>query len=152
MRNRWIILALLGFAAAVLVVLWFTVKESRASVSSTVKGQQRPTVSSVLDEQLTAVCAQFGIPGKSIRLRKVSDREGHLLRKEHRIAVPEDFSSFEFNNALSRRVEQYGARIMGTEQSRDRTVTLHVIQDDKTLMSIILELRQELTARKKHGL
>ena len=55
--------------------------------------------------------------------------------------MPKDFSSFEFNNALNRRVEQSGARVMGTEQTRDRTVTLHVLQGEKTVMSVIIEHR-----------
>jgi len=141
-RNQVIIVSGLALSAIVLAIVVSGLGEKPA-VPGTGKDTPLDAVrSSGFEGDLNAVCAQFGIPEKTIRLRKVTDRAGRLLRREYRIAVPKDFSSIEFNHALNRRVESAGARVMGTEQTRDRTVTLHVLQDDKTVMSVILDLKQ----------
>jgi hypothetical protein len=139
LHARLIVAALLGVCAIVLVGIIVFVKDSPVSHRGTA-GSQAATTS--IDEQLRATCAQFGITEKGVRLRKVTDKAGRVLRMEHRIAVPQDFSSFEFNSALNRRVGRLGARVVGTEKPKDHTVTLQVMQDDRTLMSVILEHRQ----------
>ena len=64
---------------------------------------------------------------------------------------PKDFSSAEFNQALNRKVEPWGARVVGTERTRDRTVTLHVIREDATVLSVILEMNESTKTGKDHG-
>ena len=140
-RTRVLILVALGLAALVLIGVSLDLDDNPVPPVEPESTVRSAAPSTGFEEDLASVCAQFGIPEKAIRARKVSDRADHLLRKEYRIRVPKDFSSFEFNNALNRRVEQSGARVMGTEQTRDRTVTLHVLQGDKTVMSVILEHR-----------
>ena len=140
-RTRILILAALGLAALVLVGVILGLGDNPAVPDERESAVRGAAPSTGFEEDLAAVCAQFGIPEKAIRARKVSNRAGHLLRKEYRIPVPRDFSSFEFNNALNRRVEQSGARVMGTEQTRERTVTLHILQGDKTVMSVVMEHR-----------
>lgn len=140
-QKRVIIFGALAVTALVLIAAILGLGADPVLPDERESTVQRAVPSAGFEDDLAAVCAQFGIPEKAIRARKVSDRAGHLLRKEYRIAVPKDFSSFEFNNALNRRVEQAGARVMGTEQTRDRTVTLHVLQGEKTVMSVIIEHR-----------
>ena len=141
LRNPVIILGALALTALVLVGVILGLGDDPVLPDERESTVQGAVPSAGFEDDLAAVCAQFGIPEKAIRVRKVCDRSGHLLRTEYRIAVPKDFSSFEFNSALNRRVEQAGARVMGTEQTRDRTVTLHVLQGDKTVMSVIMEHR-----------
>lgn len=139
LRTRTIVAAVLGVCAIVLIGIIFFVKDGPVSAGRTADNQ---AATATLDEQLRATCAQFGITEKRIRVRKVTDKAGRVIRLEHRIVVSQDFASFEFNSVLNRRVGLLGARVVGTEQSKEHTVTLQVIQDEKTLMSVILDHRQ----------
>jgi hypothetical protein len=142
LRSRLILLAVLGVAALVLSILGSTPHGTPASGEVVAVSGRRPATANTLEQEVRAVCAEFGIPQKSIRTRAVKDRAGHVLRPELRIAVPPDFSSYEFNYALSRRVEPFGANVAGAERTRERTVTLNVVRDETILESIILETRK----------
>ncbi|HSQ75908.1 MAG TPA: hypothetical protein VLT13_10145, partial [Bacteroidota bacterium] len=93
-RNPVIILGALALTALVLVGVILGLGDNPVLPDERESTVRSAAPSTGFEEDLAAVCAQFGIPEKAIRARKVSDRAGHLLRKEYRIAVPKDFSSF----------------------------------------------------------
>ena len=142
LRSRLILLGVLGVAALVLSILGSMPHDKPAPAEVAAAGGRRPAAANSLEQEVLAVCAEFGIPQKSIRTRAVKDRAGHVLRPELRVAVPPDFSSYEFNYALSRRLEPFGASVAGAERTRDRIVTLNVVRDETILESIILETRK----------
>jgi hypothetical protein len=100
---------------------------------------------------LEAVCAEFKVPPASLKVRDVKNRAGDPVRVEYRLRLPKDFSSVEFNHALADKVEPWGARVVGTERTHDRTVTLHVVRDEETIMSVILDMNEPTKAGKDHG-
>lgn len=100
---------------------------------------------------LEAVCAEFRVPPSSFKIRDVKDRAGRRVRSEYRLRLPKNFSSAEFNHALSAKVEPWGAHVVGTERTHDRTVTLHVVRDEDTILSVILDMNEPTKAGKDHG-
>ena len=100
---------------------------------------------------LEAVCADFRVPPASWKVRDVKDRNGRRVRTEYRLRLPKDFSSAEFNHALGAKVEPWGAHVVGTERTHDRTVTLHVVRDEETIVSVILDMNEPTKAGKEHG-
>ncbi len=145
LRRRLYFLAALGLTVLLLVGLASLVEKTPAvpDPGSGPKEEKRVAATGSIEQHIYAVCAEFGISQKFIRSRKVRNQAGRVLRMERRITVPRDFSSYEFNSALNRRVDLLGARVMGTEHSRNHTVTLQVIQGDSTLETVILEIRQQ---------
>ena len=106
------------------------------------KVQRSGTVSEI-GMEVDSVCRQFSIPARAVRMRTVKNAGGAVVRREYRIAVPVDFSSLEFNKEINTRVAEFGARVQGSERTRDRAVTLTVLKNDETLVTILLNLRQE---------
>ncbi|MCC6396523.1 MAG: hypothetical protein IT282_05850 [Bacteroidetes bacterium] len=142
LRGRLVVLAVLGMAAVALMILGSTPQEKPAVAKQAAAHDRRPVTANSLEEEVLAVCAEFGIPEKAIRKRTVKDRAGHVLRPELRLAVPPDFSTYEFNYVLSSRVGPFGANVVGAERTRDRTVTLSIVRDETILESVILETRK----------
>jgi hypothetical protein len=100
---------------------------------------------------LEAVCAEFRVPPSALTVRDVKNRAGRPVRIEYRLRLPKDFSSAEFNQSLGAKVEPWGAHVVGTERTQDRTVTLHVVRDEETIMSVILNMNEPTKAGKDHG-
>ncbi len=100
---------------------------------------------------LEAVCAEFRVPPASVKVRDVKDRHGRRVRTEYRLRLPKDFSSAEFNHALGAKVGPWDAHVVGTERTHDRTVTLHVVRDEETIVSVILDMNEPTKAGKEHG-
>jgi hypothetical protein len=151
-RTRIIIALALAGVAILLGIVSFRLS-SRAGSDAPAK---RPVDKQLSSEgQITrgveAVCAEYKVPANAMRSRQIKDGKGNVLRTEYRLRLPKDFSSAEFNQALNRKVEPWGARVVGTERTRDRTVTLHVIREDETIISVILEMNEPTTAGKDHG-
>jgi hypothetical protein len=137
----------LGILAAVLAPRGATVHEP--------VGKNAPAVvapgEAEIRRGLEAVCAEFRVPPASLKVRDVKDRNGRQVRTEYRLRLPKDFSSAEFNHALNAKVEPWGAHVVGTERTHDRTVTLHVVRDEETILSVILDMNETTKAGKEHG-
>ncbi len=142
-RLRFRIIGVLGAASLLLILAIWIFAERPGGVSAPgTKVQPSGTVSEI-GMDVDSVCRQFGIPARAVRMRTVKNAGGAVVRREYRIAVPVDFSSLEFNKEINTRVAEFGARVQGSERTRDRTVTLTVLKNDETLVTILLNLRQE---------
>lgn len=152
LRIRIIIgLAVLSVALGVLaVVLAPRRAPERASARTTIPAAVVPGEAEIR-RGLEAVCADFRVPPASWKVRDVKDRTGRRVRTEYRLRLPKDFSSAEFNHALGAKVEPWGAHVVGTERTHDRTVTLHVVRDEETIVSVILDMNEPTKAGKEHG-
>lgn len=152
LRIRIIIgLAVLSVALGVLaVVLAPRRAPERASARTPIPAAVVPGEAEIR-RGLEAVCADFRVPPASWKVRDVKDRTGRRVRTEYRLRLPKDFSSAEFNHALGAKVEPWGAHVVGTERTHDRTVTLHVVRDEETIVSVILDMNEPTKAGKEHG-
>jgi hypothetical protein len=151
-RTRIILALALAGVAIILGVIFIRVS-TRAGADTPAK---RPAGKQLSGEEqiargVEAVCAEYNVPAGAIRSRRIKDGNGNGLRTEYRLRVPKDFSAAEFNRTLNQKVEPWGAHVLGTERTRDRTVTLHVIRDDETIVSVILDMNEPTKAGKEHG-
>lgn len=151
-RTRIVIALSLAGAAIILAIVFISYAPGRGAEppSRKMAGNQR-SEDGQFARGVEAVCAEFKVPPNAIRSRQIKDGKGNALRTEYRLRLPKDFSSAEFNQALNRKVEPWGARVVGTERMRDHTVTLHVIREDATVLSVILEMNESTRAGKDHG-
>jgi len=97
----------------------------------------RPTdarISAILD----SLYGRFGVDRSTIRSRAV--KAGGVLtgRKEQRVLVARDFDAIQFNVALGRAHSGTGAHVVASEQSREATVTMHIVSSGTTIWSVSL--------------
>ncbi|MBX2990306.1 MAG: hypothetical protein KF749_03950 [Bacteroidetes bacterium] len=107
--------------------------------------REGPAVTSIPDLQ-TAVrqsLAGHNIDLKSVRIRRVGSNNGTFSRTEMRVAVPSTFSTLNFNYDLSRAVVPFGATVVATERSEDKSVTMHIKKDGVIHQSIVFTIKQE---------
>jgi hypothetical protein len=152
-KSRVIIVGALAVLSLVLGVL-AVVLAPRTAVGREPTRKNAPVAipgESEIRRGLEAVCADFHVPPSSLKVRDMKDRTGQPVRREYRLRLPRDFSAAEFNQALSSKVEPWGAHVIGTERTQDRTVTLHVVRDEGTIMSVILDMNEPTKAGKAHG-
>ena len=57
-------------------------------------------------------------------------------RTEQRVTVGRGFLSISVNHALGLRLAPFGARVVGTEKTREQIVTLHIVRGGATIRSI----------------
>ncbi len=153
-KSRVVIVAGLAVLSLVLGLLALVLAPRGATVREPARKNAAPVVTpgdAEIRRGLEAICAEFRVPPASLKVRDVKDRNGRPVRTEYRLRLPKDFSSAEFNHALNAKVEPWGAHVVGTERTHDRTVTLHVVRDEETILSVILDMNETTKAGKEHG-
>jgi hypothetical protein len=152
-KSRVIIVGVLAVLSVVLGILAVVLAPRTAVSREPVRkaAVALPPGEAEIRRGLEAVCAEFRVPPASLKVRDVKGGGGQQVRTEFRLRLPRDFSSAEFNQALSRKVEPWGAHVVGTERTHDRTVTLHVVRDEETILSVILDMNEQTNAGKEHG-
>lgn len=153
-KPRVVIVAGLAVLSLVLGLLALVLAPRGATVREPARKNAAPVVTpgdAEIRRGLEAICAEFRVPPASLKVRDVKDRNGRPVRTEYRLRLPKDFSSAEFNHALNAKVEPWGAHVVGTERTHDRTVTLHVVRDEETILSVILDMNETTKAGKEHG-
>jgi hypothetical protein len=152
-KLRVVIVAGLGVLSVVLGILAVVLAPRNAEGREPARKQVAVAVpgNAEIRRGLEAVCADFRVSPGALKVRDVKDRSGRPVRTEYRLRLPKDFSSAEFNHALGVKVEPWGAHVVGTERTNDRTVTLHVVRDEVTIVSVILDMNEPTKAGKEHG-
>jgi hypothetical protein len=133
-RFRILLAVLLAITAGLLALLLFMDPGGGGTSSAA------PALRDIagLGEVIDTVLAHHGIGRSAVRLWKVQSPDHRLLRVERRVAVPPEFVSVRFTHDLSRAVEEFGARAVATERTRENTVTVHIRKDGVVLQSIAL--------------
>jgi hypothetical protein len=57
--------------------------------------------------------------------------------------VPPEFSTLEFNSALQTRLLPYGARVIATERTREKSVTMSIVRNGQTVLTVVLDIKKE---------
>ena len=121
--RAWVAVVLLAVATALMVVLLVSGGNARTYGGlETIPANVREHVGASLD----TVLRHHGVEAGRIRTWNVRGPSGRVLRIEQRAAVPPSFESLACNLELSQRVAEVGARVVGTERSREQSVTLHI--------------------------
>lgn len=127
---KWKILTiyLLAAVATVLAGLTFTGAVVRRSAPGA--GEIARIVEQLLTEHRGEIAGG--------RIWKVHAPGSAVSRTEHRVLVPPEFDSIDFNHALAQRLAPAGAKIVATERSKEATVTMHVVVGGATVYSLTL--------------
>jgi hypothetical protein len=134
MQRKMILAAALGAAAILLFVadhLLGSAMPARGGYAS-----MAPVERAEMQGAIDTLLSRHGIPRASVRTWRVLSPDRKLLRVEQRIAVPREFLSLVFNNELNSILAPFGAHVVGTERTRENTVTLHIVQGGFTVRSM----------------
>lgn len=85
---------------------------------------------------LDSLLAQEGVVAADVRTWRATAAGRPTGRIEQRVTVGRAFLSISFNHALGLRLSPFGARVVGTEKTREQIVTMHIIRDGATIRSI----------------
>jgi len=97
----------------------------------------------MLNVHVDSVCVLFGLDPRSGRTRRAKQESRSPARNERRFRVPPDFSTLEFNCALQTRLRPSGARVIAMERTREKTVSMSIVRNGQTLMTVVLDVRKE---------
>jgi hypothetical protein len=134
MQKKMILAAVLGACA----ILLFVADRLLGSVAPSPAGYASiaPAEGEGMQEAIDTLLAHHGVPRSSVRTWRVLSPDRKPLRVEQRIAVPPEFVSLVFNNELNSILAPFGAHVVGTERTRENTVTLHIVLGGYTVRSM----------------
>ncbi len=90
-----------------------------------------------IDSAIHVVLERFGLTLPAGRAARGMQGQGDGIRQEFRIRVSPDFPSLVFNHALGEALRPLGARVIGTENTQDKRVDLHIRKDGIILRTLI---------------
>jgi hypothetical protein len=96
-----------------------------------------------LNARVDSVCVLFGIDPRSGRIRRAKEESGSPAKNERRFRVSPDFSTLEFNSALQTRLLPSGAQVIATERTRDKSVSMSIVRNGQTVLTVVLDVRKE---------
>lgn len=96
-----------------------------------------------LNANVDSVCIRFGLDPGTGRTRRAKGESGSPTRNERRFRVPPDFSTLEFNSALSTRLLPTGARVVATEHTKEKSVSMCIVKNGQTLFTVVLDVRKD---------
>ena len=137
--RLWIAAALCCMAVLLAVFSHLAGKaDSQAMRRPAATGVARAQVEGVV-RVVEAVAARFSIPRTA--MRTISGRKGNAVPAEVRLRVGPEFSSYEFQSALSAALSDLDVDVTGTENLRTKTTTMDVAQTETTLVRVSLDMR-----------
>jgi hypothetical protein len=90
---------------------------------------------------IDSVLGHYPIGAKSVTTWKVMTPDKNLLRLEQRIVVPYDFATVKVNHELSQQILAFGARVAATERSKEKIVTMHIVNHGVIIRTISFAMR-----------
>ncbi len=146
--RMWIAGSLAVCAALLIGLTWLTGHADQ-------KEMHRAPVRSAAHEPMTipqhvdAVAGAFKIPRSAMKMRTA--RESAPAMPELRMQVGPDFSSLEFNSALAVALDDADAQVIGTEHTREKTISLQIVKGGAPVMVVVLDLRQPQQEQRKES-
>jgi hypothetical protein len=142
LRMRVVIAGLLLAGAVMLFAANRAAEKSavrRMAASSTNAG-----ISRRIDAAIDTVLRRYGIPRERVTTWRLHATGTGFSRMERRVIVPPEFISLDFNLALSRELDQYNARVIATERTKESTVSIHIVVDGKTTQSVTFITKRDI--------
>ena len=102
-----------------------------------------------IDKNVDSVLARFGIERGWIRKREVVVPNKKQPRIERRVAIPKDVVPVMMNVAFNSMAKRYNGRAVGTENSKENTITIHIEMQGYIVQTVILKPTRDLRQRVK---
>lgn len=97
-----------------------------------------------IDAEVDSILTRAQIKPDARKKKVINTTDPEIKRVERRINVPEDFSTIEFNQALNMMAQKYGGRAIGSENTKEKSVAIHIKLDRYVIESIILKTTKDL--------
>jgi len=97
---------------------------------------ERRSAESGIAAALDSLMAEDGITAADVRTWRATAAGKPTGRIEQRVTVGRAFLSLDFNHGLGIRVAQFGARVVGTEKTREQIVAMHIIRGGRTIRTV----------------
>jgi hypothetical protein len=91
----------------------------------------RPNIEMAAEKLLT----RYHVEVKASSPRKA--RNSTSYRTERRVSVPTEFNALNFNHDLNQAVAGFGATVIASENSQNKTVTMHIKKDGVIVHSVV---------------
>jgi hypothetical protein len=98
----------------------------------------------IIDAEVDSILTRAQIKPDARKKKIINTTDPEIKRVERRINVPEDFSTIEFNQALNMMAQKYGGRAIGSENTKEKSVAIHIKLDRYVIESIILKTTKDL--------
>jgi hypothetical protein len=138
------------FFSALLVGGTLLLIHAERTPSEQTAGQKRQRLEELLtgiDRGVDSVLDGFGIDRTSIRKKALAVPKAGISRIERRLMIPPELPSVRVNLALNSLAGAFGGRAVGSENTREGTITIHIEIQKLIVESIVL--KPERTQQKK---
>ncbi|MBA4311727.1 MAG: hypothetical protein C0417_03760 [Chlorobiaceae bacterium] len=98
----------------------------------------------LLHTEVDSILANARIKPEAIKKKVFETKDQEIKRTERRINVSEDFSILELNRQLNLMAQKYGGRAIGSENTKEKSVAIHIKLDRYIIETIILRTTKDL--------
>lgn len=109
-----------------------------------IAGDLPTEITAGLKAAVDSVLVRYGLDTRTVKTWRVQARGGRTFRIEQRVAVPADFNTLQFNRDVNMAVSSLDSRVVATERTKERIVTLHIVREHVTVRSLALVLDPKL--------
>ncbi len=131
-------------AACSLVLLMANQVTDTIEKKSLRKEQQARPLLQDINQVVDTLLDRYRIAPKWVNSWGVFSRDRRFIREERRAYVPPRFISVDFNHDLSRELAKYDVRVVGTERTKEMSVSMHMIHNGMVVESITFVLKRDL--------
>ena len=97
-----------------------------------------------IDREVDSVLTQFRIEKNWCKKKQFPVPGTNISRTEMRVLIPPDIIPVQVNHALNLMAKRYGGRAIGSENSKDNSVTIHIKLENCIIETIILKTSKDL--------
>jgi len=103
-----------------------------------VRMMEPPVGPDAIAAAVAGVLHDQNIPATAIRSWSVHPEGSRFTRRMQRVSVPRDFVTVTFTHELALRMRPLGVYVVGTERTKEASVTMHIVAGGHTVHSITL--------------
>ncbi|MBI5476992.1 MAG: hypothetical protein HY964_09700 [Ignavibacteriales bacterium] len=93
-----------------------------------------------IDAEVDSILSRAQIKPDAIKKKTINTTDPEIKRIERKINVQENFSTIEFNQAINMMAQKYGGRAIGSENTKEKSVAIHIKLDRYIIETVILKM------------
>jgi hypothetical protein len=97
-----------------------------------------------IDAEVDSILSRSQIKPDAIKKKIINTTDPEIKRIERKINMQEDFPVLELNKSLNSMAQKYGGRAIGSENPKEKSVTIHIKLDKYIIETIILRSTKDL--------
>jgi hypothetical protein len=97
-----------------------------------------------IDAEVDSILSRAQIRPDAIKKKVINTTDPEIKRIERKINIQENFSTIEINQAINMMAQKYGGRAIGSENTKEKSVAIHIRLDRYIIETIILRATKDL--------